>query len=174
MLLFKPIGIALVIAGFGAWGLLGARRIEKRVEELKNLRLALGFLEKEITYNYTPLTRAMERTSRFSPKPISYIFRECGLILQGKDGVTANEAWSQAVKMTAPHLQLKAEDIELILTASSQLGMSDVYEQRKFFTFIQEELKVQEEKAREEVKSGQKLWSYGGFILGTVVVILLV
>ena len=49
----------------------------------------------------------------------------------------------------------------------SQLGMSDVYEQRKFFTFIQEELKGQEEKAIEEVKSGQKLWSYaGGFILG--------
>ncbi len=67
-----------------------------------------------------------------------------------------------------------ADDIELILTAAGQLGASDVYEQRKFLTFIQEELKIQEEKAQEEVASGQKLWTYGGFILGAVIVILLV
>lgn len=174
MVFVKALGIALVIAGFGTWGLLGAKRIEKRVEQLKSLRLALGFLEKEITYNYTPLTRAMERTYRFSPKPVNYIFRDCSLLLKDKDGITAHEAWSEAVKKSVDYLDLKAEDLDLILSASSQLGMSDVYEQRKFFTFIQEELKVQEEKAIEEVKSGQKLWSYGGFILGAVIVLLLI
>lgn len=174
MLFSKVLGIAFVIAGFGAWGLLGAKRLEKRVEQLKNLRLALGLLEKEITYNYTPLTRAMERTYRFSPKPVNYIFKDCSLLLKEKDGITAHEAWSKAVKNSSNYLELKSEDLELILTASNQLGMSDVYEQRKFFTFIQEELKVLEEKAIEEVNSGQKLWSYGGFILGAVIVLLLV
>ncbi|NLB87687.1 MAG: hypothetical protein GX790_00425 [Syntrophomonadaceae bacterium] len=174
MVFFKALGVAFVMAGFGAWGLLGAKRIEKRVEQLKNLRLALGFLEKEITYNYTPLTRAMERTYMFSPKPVNYIFKDCSLMLKEKDGITAHEAWSKAVKNAAHYLELKSEDLELVLSASSQLGMSDVYEQRKFFTFIQEELKVQEEKAMEEVNSGQKLWSYGGFILGAVIVLLLI
>ena len=62
-MLFKTIGIALIIGGFGGFGLGRARRFEKRVEELKNLRLALGFLEKEITCTYTPLSRALSRTA---------------------------------------------------------------------------------------------------------------
>lgn len=173
-MLVKSLGIALVIAGFGFWGLLGAKKMEKRVSQLKNLRLALGFLEKEMTYNHTPLSQAMDRTYKFSPPPINFIFRECSLYLQGKAGVTGGEALSQAIKKTSPNLELKKEDIELVLSASSQLGMSDIYEQQKLMIFLQEELKIQEEKAREEVNSSQKLWSYGGFILGTIVVILLV
>ncbi len=96
-MVFKLLGITLVISGFGAWGLLGAGRISKRVKELQNIRLALGFLEKEIAYNHTPLTRAMERTYKFSSKPINRIFKECAILLSAKDGVTANEAWSKAV-----------------------------------------------------------------------------
>ncbi|HZK44502.1 MAG TPA: stage III sporulation protein AB [Syntrophomonadaceae bacterium] len=171
---FKLIGIALVIGGFGLWGLLGAKRIEKRVKQLKNLRLAIGFLEKEITYNYTPLTHAMERTYNFSPKPINIIFNECASLLRDKDGITGDEAWSKAIRKSAHHLDLKPEDLDLILTASNQLGMSDVNEQRKFFVFIQQELKIQEDKAVEDVTSNQKLWSYGGFILGLIVVILII
>ncbi|HZJ83928.1 MAG TPA: hypothetical protein VFD02_00110 [Syntrophomonadaceae bacterium] len=173
-MLFKSMGIAFIIGGFGFWGLIGAKRMEKRVRQLKDLRLALGFLEKEITYNYTPLSLAMEKTYKLSPKPINLIFRECSLILKNKAGVTGVEAWGQAIDRARPNLELQPEDQELLLSASTQLGMSDIYEQRKFLTYLQEELKIQEEKAIEKVNSAQKLWTYGGFILGILVVILLV
>jgi stage III sporulation protein AB len=52
--------------------------------------------------------------------------------------------------------------------------MSDAAEQKKVFNLLQEELRMQEEKAREELKSGRKLWAYGGFIMGAVVVLLLI
>jgi stage III sporulation protein AB len=89
MLWLKTMGICLTIAGFGVWGLNGARRYSRRLAQLKDLRLALGFLEKEIIYMHTPLTRAMERTARFAQPP--YIspcrnFGQTGAMLKIKNG----------------------------------------------------------------------------------------
>ncbi|MDD2586399.1 MAG: hypothetical protein PHT79_03255, partial [Syntrophomonadaceae bacterium] len=76
MLWLKTAGIVLIISGFGAWGLSGARRIGKRVEQLRELKMAIGFLEKEITCMYTPLSLALERTSKFCKHPVNFLFAE--------------------------------------------------------------------------------------------------
>ncbi len=167
-------GIALVIAGFGAGGLLRANKMVRRVSQLRKLRWALNFLEKEMSYNYTPLSSAMYKTYQFSPAPINKIFQECSQYLTEKSGVTGNEALTKALKRVAPSLELYPEDIDLILASSNQLGLSDIYEQKKLLSLLQENLKIQEEKAQNEVNSNQKLWSYGGFILGSIIVILLI
>ena len=83
MVFVKALGIALVIAGFGTWHLLVPKRIEKRVEQIEESKIGFVVSEKEITYNYTPFTRAMERTYRFSPKPVNYIFRDCSSLNEG-------------------------------------------------------------------------------------------
>ena len=171
---FKTIGIALIIGGFGAFGLGGARRFERRVEELKNMRLALGFLEKEITCTYTPLSRALDRTAVFCEKPVSLLFQEGADLLQAGEGITAGEAWRKGLKQLARDSSLKDGDLQLLNSVAAQLGMSDAKEQKKVFNLLQEELRMQEEKARDELKSGHKLWAYGGFIMGTVVVLLLI
>ncbi|MBC7074865.1 MAG: hypothetical protein H5T98_02085 [Syntrophomonadaceae bacterium] len=169
----KVLGTAFIMAGFGGWGLLGARRIEKRVEQIKNVRLAMGFLEKEITYMHTPLSRALERTAKFCKPPVSHLFRESADRLKAKNGSTACEAWMSGIKVIGKTSELKRSDIEILTAIAPQLGMSDAGEQRKIFTLIQEELRIQEESALQEMESGRKLWSYGGFILGALVVILL-
>jgi len=43
---FKLMGTALIIAGFGTWGLSGAKAVEKRTWELKEFIFAIAFLEK--------------------------------------------------------------------------------------------------------------------------------
>lgn len=173
-MIFKTLGIALIMGGFGSWGLSGAWRIEKRVDELKSIRLALGFLEKEITCTYTPLSRALARTARFCEHPASLLFEESAKLLQSREGTTAGEAWRAGIKQLARHSALTAGDITLLDSIAAQLGMSDANEQSKAFDLLQEELRMQEEKAREEFKSGHKLWTYGGFIVGAVVVLLLI
>lgn len=173
-MLFKTVGIALIIGGFGGFGLGRARRFEKRVEELKNLRLALGFLEKEITCTYTPLSRALSRTAIFCKKPVSQLFQESAGLLQVGEGITAGEAWMKGLEKLARDSSLNDGDLQLLNSVAAQLGMSDAAEQKKVFNLLQEELRMQEEKARDELKSGHKLWTYGGFIMGTVVVLLLI
>lgn len=170
----KILGIVFIISGFGAWGLNGSRTLENRLAQIKEMRLALGFLEKEISCMYIPLPRAMERTARFSKPPISVLFAESSRLLQNREGVTAGEAWSHGLKALKMHSDLKGMDIELLASAASQLGMSDVAQQKKVFAMLQEELGILEAKAAQELESGQKLWNYGGFMLGALIVLLLI
>lgn len=170
---FKLMGTALIIAGFGTWGLSGAKAVEKRTWELKEFIFAIAFLEKEITYMQTPLSRAMEKTASMCQAPVSEFFRAVARELKAGKGFTASEAWMQGLEPLRTASHLKAADIELLAAAANQLGAADSTEQRKFFILLQEQLKVQEEKARQEQAANQKLWSYGGFILGTVIVLLL-
>ncbi|MGI6412490.1 MAG: hypothetical protein ACOXZ5_02310 [Syntrophomonadaceae bacterium] len=169
----KTIGIAFIIAGFGGWGLLGASRSENRVRQLRNLRMAILFLEKEVTYMYTPLSAALGKTARFTDKPIYYLFEVSSLRLKEKQGVTAAEAWMEGLRYMAKFSDLQKADIELLARLASQLGMSDADEQKKIFKLVQEEIKIQEEKAVLTSESTRRLWSYGGFILGALVVLLL-
>ncbi|NLB52824.1 MAG: hypothetical protein GX808_07780 [Syntrophomonadaceae bacterium] len=169
----KTLGICLIITGFGMWGLWGAQRIDNRVKQLKNLRIAIGFLEKEVTYMQTPLSQAMSRTGHFCDRNVAVLFRECASYLGKKSGITGNEAWEKGLKKLIEESELKKIDLELLKTVGPQLGLSDRLEQQKFFALIQEELKLQEKAALNEAEAGKKLWSYGGFIIGAVIVILL-
>jgi len=173
MLWLKTMGICLTIAGFGMWGLGGARRFSRRVTQLRDLRLAMGFLEKEIIFMHTPLTWALERTARFAHPPVSQLFWAASRHLQSKAGVTAQEAWQIGINKLAQTSDLGKKDLALLEVVAPQLGMSDADQQGKFVRLIQEELKLLEDQAAQEVEAGQKIWSYGGFILGAVVVLLL-
>ncbi|PKM78597.1 MAG: hypothetical protein CVU90_00950 [Firmicutes bacterium HGW-Firmicutes-15] len=173
MLWLKTLGAAFIVSGFGAYGLMGARSISNRVEQIRDIRLAMGFLEKEISYLHTPLPLALERAAQCTPEPARTLFFECGRTLQDRQGLTTPEAWAQSLEKLRTVADLKDEDLELLRTLSSQMGMSGVDEQKKLFGLVQEQLKIQEEKARREVESGRKIRAYGGFIFGATVVLLL-
>lgn len=173
MVWLKTLGICLIIGGFGVWGLNGARRFSRRAAQLKDLRMALGFLEKEIIYMHTPLSRALERTARFAKPPVNTLFRVASLHLHNKEGATAAEAWLLGLQNLFKSGDLNKADLGILQSVAPQLGLSDATEQGKFFRLLQEELKILEEQAAQDVESGQKIWSYGGFILGTVIVLLL-
>lgn len=172
-MVLKTLGIALVMAGFGAWGLGGARRLEKRNDDLRELRFALAFLEKEISFLHTPLSIAMHRAAAMSPGSVSLFFDAIAQSLARQRGITAAEAWREAIQHLQRQSHLHATDLSILKTAAQQLGLGDAEEHRKCFALLQEQLQLQEEKARQECSSNRKLWSYGGFVLGAAVVILL-
>lgn len=173
MLCLKTLGVVLVISGFGSYGLMRARSMDQRVEQIKNIRLAMRFLEKEITYLHTPLPLAMARAAQCIPAPANRLFEDCSRNLQDRQGVTINEAWSQSLEKLRKKSDLNDSDITVLQAVSSQMGMSGAEEQKRLFTMIQEHLSIQEDRARSEAESGRKLRSYGGFILGATVVLLL-
>ena len=174
MIFWKSLGSVLVITAGGTVGLLGAWSIKRRVEQLKQLRIAMNFLEKEISYMQTPLSQALQRTAQFTPEPVKRLFQESSQALQDRQGKTVAEAWAQGVKILRRASDLRSPDLELIATVASQLGMSGAAEQKKFFQLIGEELRILEDQARLEAESGHKLWTYGGFILAATVVLLLI
>lgn len=174
MLGLKIIGAASIITGFGAWGLSAARSMERRVIQLQELRLALGFLEKEISFIYNPLSQALAKTADFSHPPVSELFTTSASLLAGKTGMTAAEAWNAGLEELRLNSDLQEVEMGLMATASLQLGISDAKQQKKLLTLLQEELSLLEKKAVQEAEAARKVRSYSGFILGAAVVILLI
>lgn len=174
MLWLKTMGVAMVIAGCGGAGLMRAARIDNRVEQIKAARQAMGYLEKEITYLQTPLPLALEHTAALSAEPINILFAESARLLLKRQGVSVKEAWADALIRLGRQADLQADDLQIINSAGNQLGASGIEQQKQCFLLLQEQLKIQEEKAREKAESERKLWSYGGFILGTTVVLFMV
>ncbi len=173
MLWLKIVGAVFIISGFGSYGLMSAGSMDKRVEQIKNIRLAMRFLEKEITYLHTPLSLAMARAAECIPAPASKLFENCSRSLRDRQGITIHEAWSQSLSNLRHQSDLNNDDIIVLQSVSSQMGMSGAEEQKRLFAMIQEHLSIQEDRARREAESGRKLRSYGGFILGATVVLLL-
>lgn len=173
-MLFKVLGAALTLGACGFYGLTGARRMENRVHQLKSIRFALSILEREITYVHNPLPRALEKTASLADAGIRRLFTKTLECLNQRCGYTAEEAWNQGVEELRQGSDLAPEDLALLGSFASRLGVSDVDEQRRAFQLLTEEIKVLESKASETAASGKKLWSYGGFLLGALIVLLLV
>lgn len=173
-MLIKILGAALIVSGLGGWGLYGARRLRERARHLQELSMAFGYLEKEITCIYNPLPLALAHTARFAPEPVAQLFSVSSGLLQGRSGITARDAWLKGVEKLSLLSPLEEEDLLLIQSAADQLGASDAAGQRKFLSLIQEHLNMAEQTARNRAQVEQKLYTYGGFIAGLVVVLLLI
>lgn len=172
-MMIKIMGVVLIIGGFGCYGLIKASSMEKRIKQIKNIRLAMVFLEKEISYVHSILPDALSKTGRFATYPVNYLFQESAKELKNKNGVLAEEAWIKGLEKLREHSDLNDEDIEILTPVAMQIGVSNSIEQSKFLRLVQEELKIIEENNQEELSSKKKIWSYGGFIVGTMIVLLL-
>jgi len=174
MIWVKTVGVALLLSGFGSIGLMGARRITQRVEHLRNIRLAVEFLEKEISYLQTPLSYALQKTAQMASPPVDILFRISSQKLQQRQGTTALEAWNDGLVCLKHNSALSQGDIQVLKSLGPHLGMSGSHEQKQSIKLIQEELGILQDRARAEAESGSKLWSYGGFVLGATLVLLLI
>ncbi len=170
----KLIGVVFVIGSCGSWGLIGSRRVRQRIEQIKDLRLGLNYLEKEITCMYTPLSLAMKNTAGYTRYPVCVFFGTVAESLKNEGGMVAAEAWQFGITKLRQAAQLKDEELQFLESLSGQIGASNSKEQQKCLDLISEQLKIIEEKCQTNMDSSQKLWTYGGFILGAIMVLLLI
>ncbi|MDR1617324.1 MAG: hypothetical protein LBR98_10080 [Syntrophomonadaceae bacterium] len=170
----KVLGGILIVAGCGVWGLLEAKKIRRRLEQIKELRLALNFLEKDITLMYVPLSEALDNAGDFCDGGIGCFFRRGAASLREKSGITAGEAWRSGLAELKKHSALREPELRLLEGVAEQIGISEAGEQRKCLDLVSEQLKIIETRNYENMENNQKLWVYGGFVLGAVVVLLLI
>lgn len=172
-MLAKLVGVGIVIGAMGWSGLRKGAELSRRSAELRQLRIDLSFLEKEIGYARTPLVHAMERTARVSGFPVNILFEETCRALKRDPSMVARDAWEVGVKALAKRSCLAVEDLGVLKAIGERMGTSDVSDQVNMLRLATEELKVQEEKARQKETSEKKIWSYGGFLAGLMISILM-
>jgi len=173
MHMIKILGSVMIVIASSWLGFLSAKQLILRVKQLQELQLAFQLLEAEIMYAATPLPQALKRVGEKINLPIAQLFINCTEILQENIGVTADQAWQQAVKEVRPQTALKLDDQEVLINFGKHLGKSDREHQKKNLQLAQKQLKlaIKDSLAIKDAKVKQR--RYLGVLGGLVVVILL-
>ena len=171
--MLKVVGAMLLIMSTGIVGLVIARNISLRPQQIRHIKSGLQMLETEMLYGLTPLPQALKRVGARIASPINLLFITSSQYLEKGEGITAGEAWELALNELEQESALLSEDLDILLYFGQSLGGSDKEEQSKNLKMVQEHLKNVEQKAEESKARNTKLWQYVGFSLGAVIALIL-
>jgi len=154
-------------------GLGFAGQFRRRPEELRALQSALLLLETEITYTATPLPAALSGVAQRSLFPAREIFSFAAGRMQERKGVTASEAWNEAMVQIKERSALRETDWLILQQLGAALGASSAVEQEKHLRLAREQLRQEEELAEKERARCEPIYRYGGLLSGLLLAVLL-
>ncbi|MDP4144793.1 MAG: stage III sporulation protein SpoIIIAB [Bacillota bacterium] len=172
--MLKIIGCILILIGTTTVGFKYAERFNKRVKELYELERAVLQLQNEIVYTHTPLPEILYNVANKTIAPINEIFKNISEILYLNQVNDVNEAFVKIFLEYKSALNLKKEDIDVVLDMSKMLGESDVDSHKRIFSLTMQNLSRQIKTAEDSMKKSVKMYRYLGFSLGAAVVIMLI
>lgn len=171
--MIKLVGAAMVVASGTLGGMAVAGRYSRRPRELKSLGAALQMLETEIAYGANHMKEALEQVAARCDKAVSPLFRMAAAELSTASGISAASAWGNSLEVYYRTSALKPQDLIILRSLGSSLGISDRADQIKHLTLAMEQIKSENVKAEDEAARNVKLWNYLGFMGGLTVVLIL-
>lgn len=171
--MIKVIGACLIVISSSLFGIQVASYFSLRPRHLRSLQEALLRLDTEIMYGATPLPVALKKIGQTEAVPVYRIFMRAGELLCTTHGYTPAEAWGLALEQEWHNTALSREDYHILRAFGEGLGISDRDEQHKNITLTSLHLRREEEKAQRERDKNERLWRYGGFLLGLSIMLIL-
>jgi len=163
------LGAILILLACGVAGQWAVQKLKSRVQLLFGLQQGIHSLSKEISYSATGMSQALCRAAEAAGKAAP-LFRKAGELLKQGEGLSAGEAWEQAV--SAQEL-LDGELEELLRLPGAGLGLSDRESQARHLELCRERLQEAETQAKSREQQYAKVYqalSWGG---GAVLVLFL-
>lgn len=171
--MLKLVGAVMVVIASGLTGLAVANSYSRRPRELRSLRSALQILETEIAYGATYLPEALELVAARCGQFVQPLFERAARELKNMSGNTATEAWEKSLEAFYPTTALRPQDLMVLKSLGSSLGISDREDQIKHLHLAVEHLTAETRASEEEAARNVKLWSYLGFLGGLTIVLVL-
>ncbi|MGI6574526.1 MAG: stage III sporulation protein SpoIIIAB [bacterium] len=167
----KIIGAALIIIACGLFGNSVASAYARRPNLLRSFQTALQFLETEIDYGATPLPEALEKVAWSAGPELELFFFKVREHLLSATGYSIQEAWGIGLDDLSANSVLRTQELEVLAPLGGILGSSNREDQVKHLQLTLQQLKVAEEKTRDEANRNEKMWRYLGFLLGAMLVL---
>jgi len=164
-------GIACVCTGTGGWGYLIARQLRRRPEELASAQAALQALRTEIEYAATPLPEALDRAASVTRGPAATLCRAASRRLNAGSGVSAAEAWGDALRETDARSSWDASDLVALGRLGGALGTSGTSDQVRHIVLCVGRLRAAEVEARVGAERQARMWLYLGVLAGAALVL---
>lgn len=174
MLLIKLIGSALIITSTTLIGFCYGGKYTDRLNNLIYLEQCFKILETEIVYGANPLPEALSNVYKKGNKKVSFIFQEIKNHLQRSKKGNLYQSFSSIEWILKNRLNLKEEDIEIILSLGRVLGSSDRLDQEKNFNFIFKQMELLQKDAKIDRDRNERLYKNLGILSGIAILIILV
>lgn len=172
-MILKLIGIILVLFASYTIGKSLSNEIITRLNDIRKVKLCLQILEKEISFLNNSLPVALQKAGE-TRSNVGKIFNECGVILNSRQGLCADEAWNMSIEKFFKHTSLNDEDKGIMSGLSKLLGSYDTENQINNIKIVYDQFCVQEKKAEELVNRDVKLYKKLSVLGGLAIVVLLV
>lgn len=122
-MIYKCIGVILVIAACGGFGCMIAAGYRKEIATLRQLISALDYMECELQYNMTPLPQLCRQTAAESKGVIRTLFYELCLELENQMSPDVEQC---VTAVTANTKDIPKEAATIFTLLGSTLGRFDV------------------------------------------------
>ncbi|MCY6370323.1 stage III sporulation protein SpoIIIAB [Clostridium ganghwense] len=170
----KTLGCILILVSCSLIGFIYGENLRSRVIQLKEIEQALYQLESEIVYTRTSLPEIFEHIGEKCNKPIKNIFLEVSQLLDNNEVDSVYEGFKKSIECNKELINLKKEDIRVLLDLARTLGESDVEGQKSILSLSLTNLKKQVNAAEVVMQKNIKMYRYLGFSLGAILVIMIV
>ncbi|CAM3244307.1 stage III sporulation protein SpoIIIAB [Sporolactobacillus spathodeae] len=167
------LGALCIIAASTLIGFVLASRYNQRPRQIRQWRSALQSMEAEIIYGRIPVGELAVHLEKQLPQPISCFFQYLQDALF-KEGYPLQDAWRQAVLHYWPQTAMKTAEREVVLQFGTTLGTGDVANQKKHIQLALAQLEAEENEARRDQATHEKMMRSLGFLAGLLVVLLLI
>lgn len=171
-MLLKVLGLVIIMTASTLIGTNLTKNLEGRLKDIRDTQLSLQILEREMVYLSNSLPQALIAASKVRGN-VSDIFRECGEILNCKQGYCTDDAWKMAIEKHEQNTFLDAEDKQIILSLSKSLGSYDMQNQTNSIGLVTSQLAIQEKKAEEIITKNSKMYKSLGVLGGAAISIVL-
>jgi stage III sporulation protein AB len=171
--MIKLIGAALVLFASAMIGWYQALTLSTRPKQIRQLILALGRLETEISYGFTPLPTALYRMGKQLQAPLSVIFIEIADALSENDGKVTRDCWQASIQKHWVRTSMKKAEQDILYQLGFILGVTAREDQIKHLHMAMNQLQGEEDIAKQDQLRYEKMWKSLGVLAGALVVILM-
>ena len=119
------------------------------------------------------MPEALARVAGNCDRLVEPLFSRAAAEFAASTGITAANAWENALIHYYPGTALKPQDLSILRSLGSSLGRSDREDQVKHLHLAMEQIKSAMAGAEEEAARNVKLWSYLGFLGGLITVLVI-
>jgi stage III sporulation protein AB len=171
--MIKLMGAIIILLSSTLLGMRAASLYVQRSNQLRQLQVALQWLETQIVYGSTPLHEALDHIARRIGGDIQYLFAGIAQSLSDMPYASTRECWEKGIQLEWHKTALKRPEKEILLQLGQILGQSNRDDQQKHIRLALMNLKSEEELARSQQQKYEKMCRSLGVLGGLLMVILL-
>lgn len=145
--MIRWLGVACLAVGAAGVGLAAARRLERRVRDVRTMMYAMESLEHALSFHMPPMSALLEAMERRWTGPAGAFFAACRRDLDKLDTCSMGDIWRDNLRRSA--LELEEEDRSVLEEVGDILGRYDGERQRESLAQARQRLGVCLERAAE-------------------------